>query len=141
MIVYAWVVMALVVLYGLIVLGTIKFHSKCEGYTIFKLFKFQIELWICPPHFECEMHRHPNIKGTLVFLKGSDTIISRIRLDNDVLEARTLRFPKYWFRRFYLAPNQYHGFKVGAKPLVFLNFQKWTTTPSSAAVDFQTLTN
>jgi hypothetical protein len=114
-----------------------RFFKSCVGFKLFRLGKYQLELWICPPHKRIELHKHPNEHTYLYFIKGVDTVI--FKKDGLAYREYKLKFPKVLSKIFYLSPSQYHGFEVGNKTLMFLNFQKWLIKPTSACEDFEPL--
>lgn len=110
---------------------------KCHGYKILRVGKFQLEIWICPLNTRVELHKHPNEHTWLWFVKGQNTVI--FKKDGLAYREHMLQFPKVLKKLFYLSPTQYHGFQVGNRTLVFLNFQRWLVKPTSACKDFEYL--
>ena len=108
--------------------------QRCRGLRLFRWGRFQIELWYCPARETIPLHSHPNIDSTIVHLFG--WVHWYIELDN-------VPYGKYLG-----ASNIGKSHKVPANtvhaatcysPLLFLNIERWSCTPSSAAIDFKPL--
>jgi hypothetical protein len=130
------IIYILLIYYVIVVLASRIHKHNCWGFSIFRIYRWQVELWICPPHTQVPMHKHPNEYTNLWFVKGKNTTIFRNDIQSNEYEEYALSFPKVWGKLFYLAPTQFHGFMVGNHWLIFFNFQRWLKTPTSAAHDF-----
>jgi len=109
--------------------------------TLFRVGKFQAELVIVPPHTHIPPHRHPKEHLALWMISGGDSVVGKMYADGKG-QSHTLSFPRDFFRIFSLAPLFYHSITTSTTRCVFINFQRWATTNvSSAAVDFELLTN
>lgn len=100
-------------------------HLNNFGFKLCAFGNAQVELWICfsdiPPHY------HASMDSRIVWLLGS---MSGTRAN------RTKRFGwRDTLRSFKVPAGVYHH--ATCSPFaVFLNIEKWTTQPTSAAVDF-----
>ena len=101
-------------------------HNKCRGYRLFKLGHYQVELWICPSFEYIEPHSHPEIESKIVLLRG--TLFG-------ILNSRSgfLR----WLKLYTIKSTDVHSGQVGSHGCIFLNLQRWHTTPTSAAINFK----
>jgi hypothetical protein len=114
-------------------------YNKCIGITLFRFFRWKIELWITPPNYEIPEHRHPNIDSEIIPLFfGSNVSITR----NNKYSSRcfTLSWSNGLFRSFSIRSNDYHYFKnPSSKYFIFINFEKFRkkSKVTSAAVDFE----
>jgi len=100
--------------------------KNCLGITLWRWNNFQIELWFCPPKTYIPSHKHSCIDSEIFPLKGH-AIFTR---ETETVFSELIKF-------FTINHNQSHSFGVFDKWFIFLNFEKWTSKPTSASVDFQ----
>lgn len=118
----------------------IKRHETCVGFVLFKFHKWLIELWICPPGYKIQPHKHPNIHSELIPIIFEKEKVELVRYDN--IHSRMVRLSfKYLFHWFSIKPADFHYFcnNSNHRPFVFVNFETWRdgVKPTSASVDFQ----
>lgn len=101
-------------------------HNSCKGFRLFKLGKYQVELWMCPCFEYIQPHSHPSIESKIVLLYG--TLYG-------ILNGRS-GFLK-WLKFYTVKSTDVHSGQIGSRGCVFLNFQRWHTKPTSAAINFQ----
>lgn len=110
-------------------------HEGCRGLTLFRFFRWNVEIWICPKRYVIKPHSHPNEHIELMYLCGK-TMFCRIK--DGVAESYK---PKWYhvFRTFSVKPGIIHWFEVSNQPLIFINFAKFLKghKPQSASKDFK----
>lgn len=97
-----------------------------------KLFRFrnrQVELWFCPKGERIPLHFHEAIDSHLVFLFGRMFWTS----DGRSKELSWRNFLFNWI----IPANVAHGAVVTGLCGVFMNIEKWTAEPTSAAKDIK----
>lgn len=101
-------------------------HNSCKGYRLFRLGHYQVELWVCPCFEYIEPHSHPEIESKVILLYGSLY---------GVLNGRSgfLR----WLKFYSIASTAVHSGQTGSQGCIFLNLQRWSSKPTSAAINFK----
>lgn len=103
-------------------------HNGCIGLTLFRFGRKQLEVWYAPKGEEIEPHVHKKIDSTLIILGGE--------MEGNI-DGRIGKTGWYDFlRRFNIPSGTIHSAKVTGRFCLFLNYEKWTGKPSSAAIDF-----
>lgn len=120
------------------ILPSIERYESCIGLSFPAIGKYKIELWYCPPHYAIAKHKHPEQDIRLTFLFGAGTTFYRERptADGSTISSRTVT-PREIGRTFNILRSDYHWFTVSKYPLIFLNVEKWYSTPTSVAKDFK----
>ena len=113
-------------------------YDSCIGITLFRFFSYRAEIWFCPSGYEIVEHTHPGENVELIYLWG-DTVFYRRNNNDGLLEQAIPKFGKFFTVKYYHS----HWFKVGIKPLIFINLQKFLpgSIPMSAAKDFKITKN
>ena len=109
-------------------------HDKCRGITLFRWFRLNIELWYCPPNYSIRMHRHAHFDGEVLLLVASCWVRKYSSKAPD-----TIRESDSLFTWFSVPRNVVHWVDTkGSKwiPTIFINVEKWTVKPTTAADDF-----
>lgn len=105
---------------------------RCHGFTLWRGKRRQVELWICPRNFSVGAHTHEEMDGHIVLLLGQ---VHLCKVVDGKERATDRHFVPLSVPRgvvHYFVPKKRHW-----SPTVFLNFERWTTAPTSAAVDFK----
>lgn len=111
-------------------------HEGCIGLTLFRAFRFNIEIWFCPKGYSIKPHSHPEEHIELMYIYGR-TVFHRIS------DAGIKQFfePEWYhiFNTFTVARGTIHWFEVSDRPLIFINIAKFKKghKPKSAAKDFK----
>jgi hypothetical protein len=116
----------------------IKQYESCIGLSLPAIGRWKIEFWYCPANYAIRKHKHPELDIRLFFLFGHNTTFYRER--NTQYSSRLVsRTVKWWncFSRFTLLRGDYHWFTVSKFPLIFMNVEKWYSTPTSASESFE----
>jgi len=115
--------------------GLVDRYESCVGIRLYKSSLRFLQLWICPAGYEIIEHSNPKEHIELMFLSG-ETVFYRRRLK--ALEPLSVE-PKKMGQTFSVPPGYYHWFKVGTRPLIFINFARFINgeKPQSAAIDFK----
>jgi hypothetical protein len=104
--------------------------------TLFKWGKRLIEIWFVPRNYEIPRHSHPSEDIELMFIFG-DAIFCRMVDSEKFIHSKHVTL-KNIFSTFTVKAGTIHWFHSRHKlPLIFINFSKWSTTPTSASVDFK----
>lgn len=114
----------------------IQHHESCLGLSLPAIGKYKIEFWYCPSEYEIKPHSHNNVDIKLMFLFGHNTRFFRCKPDGSNLISFLAR-SRHMFKVFNIYAGNIHWFTVSKFPLIFINFERWKTIPSSAAIDFQ----
>lgn len=101
------------------------------GVRLFRVGRFQAELWLCPRGEKIPEHAHDKMDSRITFLGGA-MIFTRDK-KSIPLDWRRIG------RSFKVRAGQAHGAEVTGRFGLFLNLERWTTAPSSAATDFRKL--
>lgn len=104
-----------------------RFH-RCVGFRLLRLLRWQVELWCCPAGEIIPPHVHSQFDGRLVFLGGS----MRWTLGDRVRDLSWSDFGKSWS----VPVGTVHGARVLGRFGIFLNIERWSGEPTSAAEDF-----
>lgn len=103
--------------------------QRCLGIRLFRLGRWQAELWLCPRGQVIPPHTHRYFQGRLVFVAG--------RMEW-TLEGRTRDVGWRDVLRSWPVPaGANHGAVVTGWFGVFLNIERWQGRPTSAATDFE----
>ncbi len=117
-------------------------HNGCIAITLFRFGRRQLELVYCPAGEVIEPHVHQHIDSTLVMLGGEIKGGIAPFLDGLAMDWDHWRHGKTgWYdfgRRFKIPAGTLHYAKVTGRFCLFLNYEKWDSKPTSAAVDFIT---
>lgn len=104
-------------------------HNRCFGLVLFRVGRYQAELFYCPHGEEIEPHIHQKVDSTLVILGGG--------MDGRIGERHGIVGWQDFLRRFHVPAGTVHSAKITGWFCLFLNFERWTGTPTSAAIDFK----
>lgn len=106
-------------------------HNNCRGIKLFRIGRFQMELWMAPKGERIESHIHKHIDSHILFLWG--------RM-NGVIGSRSgsLGFHDC-FRLFHIPAGVTHSATILSRWCIFTNLEVWNkgSSISSAAVDFE----
>lgn len=115
-------------------------YEQALGIRLWRWGFFQIEIWVCAPGYRIKPHSHPDEDIELVFLFG-DARFFRQQWISKVMpfppEEFHAQFPRHFGRRFSIRRGVVHWFEVSKHWLVFLNCERWTRKPTSAAEDLK----
>lgn len=103
-------------------------HNGCICFTLFRFGTRQLELVWCPKGEEIEAHVHHQIHSTLIIIGGE--------MEGWIGERHGKTGWYDFLRRFSIPAGTVHRAKVTGRFCLFMNFERWTGKPSSAAVDF-----
>lgn len=127
------------------------FHKKdsCRGVTLFRWFRWKLELWYVPADYECSEHTHKNSDGEFFVVCGKNREIYRKEMQeashwpyNEWKEYCELQQYNISSRKFWkwltVKANTPHGFSSGSTPMVFLCWEKYRkgVKVTSPAIDF-----
>lgn len=122
-------------------------HRKdsCFGITLFRFFRWKLELWYSPANYSCEEHVHKNFDGEFFVFYGKHRSIWRKRLVMaNILGQYEYRTDMYdiskrkYFKWFTVKANSIHGFSTGATSMIWLCWETYKKgiKVTSPAVDF-----
>lgn len=124
--------------------------DSCWGITLFRWFRWKLELWLVPSDYACVEHTHKDSDGEFFVLYGQEREIYR-RILTTKSNDYSLEFPRYYYttqqynistRKYFkwltVRANTPHGFSRGQSPMVFLCFQTYRKgcRVTSPAIDF-----
>jgi hypothetical protein len=102
---------------------------NCIGYRLIRIFKIQLELWICPPHSCIKPHIHPDLDSYVMHIWGRSFV--RRKTSMKIL-------PFFSFFRIYKIPrNVVHSSSNFNNWFIFLNIERWYSKPTSAAINLK----
>lgn len=106
--------------------------------TLYRVEQFQVEIYICKPNTQTEIHKHPNIESISVYLTGNLEFANNEGkfVDLSWFQAET-KFGTHFLLGKSIDVNrgESHALRVGKEGGAFLLFEKWLTEkPSSVAV-------
>lgn len=106
-----------------------KKYRGCRGFCLFKLGRIQVELWLCPRGENIYPHVHEHIDSTIIVLKG--------RLWGEI--GKRFGTAKK-FKSYHIPAGVRHAASMsGYTSVWFINIERWTCDPTSAADDFTTV--
>jgi hypothetical protein len=111
-------------------------YESCVGLTLFRLFKYNIEIWYCPKEYEIVPHSHPEEDIELMYIFGKTTFFRQCYSGAPILSV----IPRMPFKCHSVPAGYIHWFKVSKTfPLIFINIAKFRRgfKPKSASVDFK----
>lgn len=112
-------------------------YERAIGIRLWRWNRYQIEIWFCGPNWTIRPHSHPDEDIELAFVFGIGSQFARQKWPLVAPETFTPKFPRHVGRRFSVAAGTVHWFTVSKWPLVFINFERWHKTPTSAAIDLK----
>jgi hypothetical protein len=116
----------------------IKQYESCIGLSLPAIGRWKIEFWYCPANYAIKRHRHPELDIKLIFLFGSRTEFFRERQTANGVESSSKVVGWRDFGRcFTIRRGDFHFFTVSKFPLIFMNVEKWYSTPTSASESFE----
>jgi hypothetical protein len=101
--------------------------QHCVGIKVFRLFNWQLEVWSCPTGETIPLHFHKSIKSRIFHLFGR--MIWRLGE-----REKAVGFSDFGWSKIVPA-GSIHG-ATALTFCVFANLEKWSSSPTSAAVDF-----
>lgn len=101
--------------------------QRCVGFRLFRLFRWQLEIWCCPKGEVIPLHVHEHCDSRITHWVGN---VEWMMGD----KRRTLSINNIGWTR-HVPAGAVHGAKVHSFS-IFTNLEKWTGRPSSAAEDF-----
>ena len=101
--------------------------------------KYKIEIVYAPPGYSIKPHTHPYQDIKLILLFGHDIKFFRQKPGGYLISfhARV----RHVFKTFTICANDIHYFRVSRWPLIFINFERWKSKPTSAAIDLTLVKN
>lgn len=122
-------------------------YGPCIGITLFRFFRWKVELWYSPANYSTPEHTHENSDGEFLILYGSGRKIYRKPFTNSFREdwCRCVTKQEYeltgrkYFKWFSVRAGTPHGFSCGATPMIWLCLEKWKPGKkvTSVATDFK----
>ena len=101
--------------------------QRCVGFRLFRLFRWQLEIWCRPKGEVIPLHVHEHCDSRITHWVGN---VEWMMGD----KRRTLSINNIGWTR-HVPAGAVHGAKVHSFS-IFTNLEKWTGRPSSAAEDF-----
>lgn len=104
-------------------------HNRCLCITILRLGRRQVELVFAPHGEVIEPHVHQQADCTLVILGGE--------MEGTIADRKGKTGWYDFLRRFKIPAGVTHSATVTGRFVLFANFERWLTDPTSAAIDFK----
>lgn len=111
-------------------------YESCYIISLPAFGNYKIEFVFAPPGYSIQEHTHNNQDIKLVFLFGNNIRFHRRKRGEFLWESFFAKFRDVG-HIFTINSGDEHNFEVSNWPLVFMNIEKWHTTPTSASVDLQ----
>lgn len=102
--------------------------QKIRGIRLFRWGKTQAELWLAPGGETLPMHTHTHCSSRIIYLLGKMTFWFGPHSCD--LSMRS------FLKNFVIPAGAPHGGQVTGRFVLFINFERWNSTPTSAAHDF-----
>jgi hypothetical protein len=118
------------------IIPKIRFFESCVGLSLPHFGKYKVEFWYAPAGYSIKPHTHPNEDIKLILLFGHDVRFHRRKQEDFLGESFLAKFTNA-FKVFTINATDEHWFEVSDWPLIFVNFEKWKTEPSSACDDLK----
>lgn len=113
----------------------IKRYESCIGLSLPAIGRWKIEFWYAAPGYSIRPHIHPREDIKLCLLFGHNVRFHRKKSGYLLGESFLARF-KDIGKMFTINAWDEHSFEVSNWPLLFMNIEKWSVKPTSAAEDF-----
>lgn len=110
-------------------------YERCLILVLPSIGRWQLELVYCPPQYEIKPHTHSNQDIKLITLFCHNIKFYRQKPGGNLISFHARI--RHIFKVFTIRANDIHFFRVSRWPLVFINIERWHTTPTSAAIDLQ----
>lgn len=117
----------------------VKRYESCVGLSLPAIGRYKIEIWWAPKGYSIKPHTHDNVNIKLMFLFGNCIRFHRRESNRMLGESVIVRW-KDIGRVFNIPAKTEHSFDVCDTPLIFLNFEKWLSKPTSASEDLHLTT-
>lgn len=98
-------------------------YGPCIGITLFRWFRWKVELWASPGNYETPEHTHPNSDSEFLVLYARHRCIYK-RKNGALVEYRA-DFPSCLIHTLTVRSNEPHGFFSSVKPMVWLVLERW----------------
>jgi hypothetical protein len=114
-------------------------YESCIGLSFPAIGRWKIEFWFCPANYAIKKHCHPKLDIKLFFIFGAGTTFFRERNTkySSKLDSYAVKGWRDFGRCFTILRTDYHYFTVSKFPLIFMNVEKWYSTPTSASESFE----
>lgn len=111
-------------------------YGPCVGVTLFRLFRWKLELWFAPADYATPEHTHENSDGEFTILWAKNRMIWK-RVDG-VMKAYRAHVPSCWGKFLTVRAGEVHAFGEGATFMLWLCWQTWKkgVKVTSPAEDF-----
>lgn len=101
--------------------------QRCVGLRLLRIFKWQLEVWFCPPYEPIPNHVHKECDSRIIHIWG--TMLWWVPGKCKIVTSRNIGWSKP------VPANMLHGAYTYSYS-IFANWQRWNTKPTSAAIDF-----
>lgn len=110
--------------------------GPCIGLTLFRWFRFKVELWFAPASYCVPEHTHNDSSSEFYILYSKNRYIYR-RIGTRI-ESYITRMPGIWERCLSVRAGTPHGFTRGKTCMIWLVFETWKkgAKVTSVAEDF-----
>lgn len=111
-------------------------YGPCMGITLFRWFRWKIELWYAPADFSPPPHTHENCSGEFTILYAKNRRIWR--KVGDRIDSYIANFPSVLGKFLSVRAGTPHSFDKGDSFMVWICFETWKkgVSVSSVANDF-----
>ena len=111
-------------------------YGPCVGLTVFRWFRFKVELWYAPAAYAPPPHRHDNSSTEFTILWARNRRIWR--MVGGHVDAYTANTPGVWGKFLSVRAGTIHAFDHGDSCMIWLAFEKWNpgVKVTSVAEDF-----
>lgn len=119
-------------------------YGPCIGLTVFRWFRWKLELWFAPAAYSPPEHTHEKSDGEFFVLFGRGRKIYR-KADVPGYGGLVTTKQEYeltgrtYFKWFSVRAGTPHGFSEGKTPMIWFCFETWKrgVKPTSVAEDFK----
>ena len=110
-------------------------YERCLILSFPSIGKYKIEILYLPSGYQIAPHTHDQQDIKLVVLFAHNVRFFRQRPTEGLITF--LAQWRHIFKVFTIRANDIHFFTVSKFPLIFLNFERWHSKPSSAAINLK----
>lgn len=112
-------------------------YGPCIGITIFRWFRWKVELWYAPANYSTPEHAHDDSSGEFTILFARNRRIWR-RI-GERIDSYVANVPAVWGRFLSVRAGTPHGFDAGDSCMIWLCFETWRpgAKVTSVAKDFR----
>lgn len=101
--------------------------QRCTGIRLFRLFRWQLEVWLCPAGEVIPSHSHAQFDSRIIHLFGTMRWI---------MGGKSKHVTSYHCGWSKPVPAGVKHAAIALSFSVFANLERWTSNPTSAATDF-----